>query len=304
MKNKIIELTLFVIFLSLIFLSNVVTEELRNALEVFFYVLFPSIFPFFLISNLLIEYNFVHTINKIFKGLVQKVFHVGGAASFIIIMSMTSGFPSGAKYINSLYKKNMISLDQANYLITFTHFANPLFVLTVTKTIFNDTKTSVIILISMYLANFIIGFIIRPKKLQKEKNLEQNIIPNFSISLTSSIKSSIDLLILILGNTCFFFLITKLISTCFNFNSYVGCLINGFFDMTKGIQSISTLPCSSLFKSILVITFICFGGINVNMQVASIISDTKIDYKNFLLGRICQVAIATVILFILNLSIT
>ena len=28
---------------------DVVTEELRNALEVFFYVLFPSIFPFFLI---------------------------------------------------------------------------------------------------------------------------------------------------------------------------------------------------------------------------------------------------------------
>ena len=31
MKNKIIELSLFVIFLSLTFFSNVVTEELRNA---------------------------------------------------------------------------------------------------------------------------------------------------------------------------------------------------------------------------------------------------------------------------------
>lgn len=300
MKNKIIELVLFVIFLSLIFLSNVVTEELRNALEVFFYVLFPSIFPFFLISDLLIEYNFVHTINKIFKGLVEKVFHVGGAASFIIIMSMTSGFPSGAKYISSLYKKNMINLDEANYLISFTHFANPLFVLTVTKTIFNDMKISVIILISMYLANFIIGFIIRPKQIQNKRNLEQSAIPNFSTSLSNSIKSSIDLLILILGNTCFFFLITKLISTYFNFNSYINCLINGFFDMTKGIQSISTLPCNVLFKSILVITFICFGGVNVNMQVASIISDTKIEYKNFLLGRICQVAVASIIVLILT----
>lgn len=301
MKNKIIELSLFVIFLSLIFLSNVVTEELKNALEVFFYILFPSIFPFFLISDLLIEYNFVYTINKIFKGVVEKVFHVSGAASFIIIMSMTSGFPSGAKYIKSLYKKDMISLEQANYLITFTHFANPLFVLTITKTIFNDIKISTIILISMYLANFIIGFIIRPKILQNKRNLEQNTIPNFSISLSNSIKSSIDLLVLILGNTCFFFLITRLISTCFNFNSYITCLLNGFFDMTKGIQSIGILSCGNLFKSILVITFICFGGINVNMQVASIISDTKIEYKNFLLGRICQVAIASFLIFIVYL---
>ena len=304
MKNKIIELSLFVIFLSLTFFSNVVTEELRNALEVFFYVLFPSIFPFFLISDLLIEYNFVHTINKIFKGLVEKIFHVGGAASFIIIMSMTSGFPSGAKYIKSLYEKDMITLEEANYLISFTHFANPLFVLTVTKTIFNDTTTSVIILIAMYLANFLIGFIIRPKKLQNKRNLEQSTIPNFSISLTNSIKSSIDLLVLILGNTCFFFLITKLISTYFDFNSYITCIINGFFDMTKGIQSISILPCSILFKSILVITFICFGGINVNMQVASIISDTNIEYKNFLLGRICQIALATGITYFLSIIVS
>lgn len=301
MKNKIIELALFVIFLSLIFLSNVVTEELRNALEVFFYVLFPSIFPFFLISDLLIEYNFVYTINKLFKKVTEKIFHVGGAASFIIIMSMISGFPSGAKYIINLYNKKMISLEEANYLIAFTHFANPLFVLTVTKTIFNNTKISILILISMYLANFIIGFIIRPKELQNKRNLEQTTIPSFSNSLSSSIKSSIDLLVLILGNTCFFFLITKLISTYFHFNSYITCLINGFFDMTKGIQSINVLSCSTLFKIILVITFICFGGINVNMQVASIISDTKIEYKNFLLGRICQVALACFLMFIFYL---
>ena len=214
-------------------------------------------------------------------------------------MSMVSGFPSGAKYIKNLYDRKMLSLDEANYLITFTHFANPLFVLTVTKNIFNNTKISIYVLISMYLSNLIIGIIIRPKSTLKKINLEQNNIPNFSLALTKSIKNSIELLIIILGNTCFFFLVTGLLITYFDFNSFIGVLINGFFDITKGIQSINNLSTTILFRGILTITFICFGGINIHMQVKSIIDDTKIKYSNFLLGRICQIAISSIIFIIL-----
>ena len=113
---------MFVIFLSLIFNSIVVTDELTTAINTFFTVLFPSIFPFFLISDLLIEYNFVHTLNKLFSKITRKLFHVSSASSFVIIMSMISGFPSGSKYIKTLYDKKMLSLDEANYLIIFTHF--------------------------------------------------------------------------------------------------------------------------------------------------------------------------------------
>ncbi len=285
--------------MSLIVNSNVVTEELRYALEVFFKVLFPSIFPFFLISDLLIEYNFVLTLNKIFSKITEKLFHTTAASSFIILMSMVSGFPSGAKYIRNLYDLDMLNLDQANYLITFTHFANPLFVLTVTKTIFHDNKIPIYILIAMYLSNLIIGIITRPKKIDKNINLKYQQTPNFALALSKSIKNSIDLLVIILGNTCFFFLITKLISIYSNLPLFFNVLINGFFDITKGIQSISMLSVNLLFKGILTTTFICFGGINIHMQVKNIIANTKIKYRNFLLGRICQIAIASCILIFL-----
>ena len=290
---------MIVIFLSLIFNSNLVTKELINALNTFIYILFPSIFPFFLISDLLIEYNFVYTLNKLLSKFTKTVFHTTSAASFIIIMSMVSGFPSGSKYIRSLYDKKMISINQANYLITFTHFANPLFVLTVTKIIFNNSIIPIYILISMYLSNIIIGIITRPKTIEKEINLYIKKTEDFSSSLTKSIKSSINLLIIILGNTCFFFLITELINTYFNLNSFLAVLINGFFDITKGINSLKVLDTAIIFKAILSITFICFGGINIHMQVKSIISDTSIKYKNFLLGRICQCGIAILIFYLL-----
>ena len=41
-------------------------------------------------------------------------------------------------YCTKCGNKNMLTVNQANYLITFTHFANPLFVITVTQKIFNN----------------------------------------------------------------------------------------------------------------------------------------------------------------------
>ena len=296
MKNKLLELLIVVIFLSLLIAPNLIKIEILNALEVFISTLFPSIFPFFLISDLLISYNFPITLNKYLKPITRHLFHIEGASSFIIIMSMLSGFPSGAKYIKTLLDRKLIDIDEANYLITFTHFANPLFVLTVTKEIFKSTNLSYIILICMYLSNLILGIIIRPKKIKSnKKSLEILKVPNFSTNLTSSIISSFKLLAIILGNTCFFYIVTGLIMKLLHQNQLLTILTNGFFDMTRGITYLTTLSGFTTLKSILILTFLSFGGVNINMQVASIISNSNIKYSNFLIGRICQCALSITI---------
>lgn len=300
MKNKLIQVVIFVIFLSLIISPGLITTEITKALKIFIYTLFPSIFPFFLISDLLINYNFCNTLSKYFSKINNFLFHTANASNFVIIMSIFSGFPSGAKYIKTLLDKKLLNLNQANYLITFTHFANPLFILSVSKLIFNNSTLGYLIILCHILANIIIGIIVRPKEKEINKPIELNEIKPFSINLSNSIKSSFNLLLLILGNTCFFFIITKILTTYLNLNNFLSLLINGFFDMTKGITSISILNTSSiLFKGILLLSFICFGGINVHMQVLDIIGKSGIKYKNFLLGRISQLAISICLFFIL-----
>lgn len=299
MKNKLIEIFIFVIFLSLLFYPDIVHSELIDALTTFFKTLFPSIFPFFLIGNLLISYNFVNTINHLLKKITTKVFHISSNASFIIIMSMISGFPSGAKYIRDLLNKKTITLDQADYLITFTHFANPLFVLTTTSMLFQEKKISYFILLSMYLSNIVIGVVTRPKKIGKSHSIPCQEPPSFGEALTSSLTNTIDILIMILGNTCFFFLVSRLVTTFFPFNSFFTCLINGFFDLTKGITSLTLLNTSLCLKGMLVLSLISFGGINIHMQVLNLLQDTHVKYQNFLLGRIAQASISALLFFLL-----
>lgn len=295
MKNKLIQLLIFVIFLSLIFNRSLIISEIGTALHIFIFTLFPSIFPFFVVSNLLINYNFQETLNKIFSKITNFLFHTSNASNFVIIMSIFSGFPSGTKYIKDLYDKNLLSLNQANYLITFTHFSNPIFVLILTNNIFNNQKFSYLILVAHILSNIILGIIIRPKEKENIKYIERIKTLSFSNALTNSITSSLNLLLIILGNTCFFFVVTGIITSYFNLNLIEEIFINGFFDLSKGISEISFINNHLLFKSFLVLTFLAFGGINIHMQILSIIENTKIKYKNFLYGRISQIALSIII---------
>lgn len=298
MKNKLIQIFIFVIFLSLLFTPNLILNEVSSAINVFINVLFPSIFPFYLISNILINYNFCETLNKYFSKITNFLFHTSNASSFVIIMSMFSGFPSGSKYIVELYKKNILNINQANFLITFTHFSNPLFVIAVTTPIFKNIKMSYLILLSHILANVIIGIIIRPKEKEDKTNIELKITDNFSTILSNSILSSLKLLAIILGNTCFFFIITRLITNYISLPPIFKVLVNGFFDITKGTNLLSLLN-NNVFKAIITLTFLGFGGLNIHMQVLNIINDTKIKYSNFLLGRISQIGISIIIFYII-----
>ena len=72
--------------------------------------------------------------------------------------------------------------------------------------------------------------------------------------------------------------------------------------MTQGLKHISLLNISNNYKALLICMIISFGGLSVHTQILSIISDTKIEYKPFLLARIIHVIISFIICsFLLNL---
>lgn len=288
---------LVILLLSLIYtLTNTqtITNEILTSLNIFITKLFPNLFFFFLLGDLLVNYKFVTILKKIFEPLLKFIFHIGGNSSFVIIMSIFSGFPSGSKYICSLVEKKCINENTANYLLTFTHFSNPVFILGTIAQILNR-RMATRILIAHYLANFIVALIIRPKKIETEPQLNLN-TTDFTTCLSNSIKNTTKILLFILGNSIFFNCISSIITTNIN-NNIITTIINGFFDITKGIISTNTINCTIVFKSILITTFLSFGGINVHLQVKNIIKEKrKLKYKNFLLGRISQTALSLIIL--------
>ncbi len=295
--KKFIMFTLIIISILVLINSNIVINSIIYSTKIFNNKIFPSLFPFFILSELLINYGFIEFSSILFKPLM-KLFKINSNCSFIFVMSMISGFPSSAKYTKDLYDKKYINSLEATKVLTFTHFSNPLFILGFISLILNK-KIGLYILIIHYLTNIIIGLIFR-KIIKTDINTNNKINNNyqsFSNVLSNSIINGFKTLFLILGTMIVFLTITNLINKYIGLNPLLKGIFNGMLEMTGGINTISNLNISLKIKSTLIGMILSFGGISVHMQIKSIISNTDIKYYPYLVARILHSALTGLIIF-------
>lgn len=297
---------LVTILVFIIYYSKDVMESVSFSISIWKDNLFPSLFPFFIISNLLLQYNFVDKISFLFKRIMPTIFKLPKEACFPLIISLFSGFPSGAKATADLVNENILTKEQGTSLLTFTHYSNPLFILGFIGTIIlGNQKLGTIILISHLLSGLIIGIIFRPKNIENNKNYNKTQSvrkkTNFGSALKTGIFTSLETMFLLLGIVTIFLILTTIMSKLLPCSETTKSIIAGILEMTQGIKLVSTLPISTLIKTVIITIFISFGGISVHMQVLSIISETKIKYKHFLLARILHSILAAILVFILYL---
>lgn len=285
-KSKIILIFLIILLTLYLLNSELITKNIIEYTNLFITKLFPSSFLIFTISSLLINYQIIETFFIKFKK---------PATAYVIIMSLISGFPSGPKYITQLYQKNYISEKEANRLLSFCHFPNPLFILGTLPQILNSKKIAIKILISLISSNILLSFLNKNKEKQILKS-NQITLP-FSISLSNAIISSLKLQILIYGTNIFFYLISVIITNNLNISPTTYALINSTFDLIKGPLSTALIP-SILVRSIIIISSLSLGSLSLNIQIKSILSDTSLSYKSFIFGRIIS-TIISIIIFLL-----
>ena len=270
---------LIFLLISYLFNSTLVINSILNYTNLFITKLFPVVFIIYVFSSLLIDQGIINYLTIFFKNKASII--------YIILISLIGGFPSGAKTTKEMLNKGYIDIDTANYLIRFTHFPNPLFILGSLKSLFNNNYP-ILILLSLIISNFIISLIYKRKIISKIP-ISNNI--TFSKSLSNSFNYSLKILINIYGSSIFFILILEIINHYLKLPIFNYVLISGIFDLTKGSFSTSLIS-NNLIKSILIIIFNSFGSIPIHIQTKSIISDTKINYNNYLISRIMQIPIS------------
>ena len=300
-KNYFYLFILIGVLLEMLFNSSLIINSVNFSFSLCINNLFPSLFPFMILSNILIEYGFVDIISEFLKPLVNKVFKSNEYGGVILILSLISGSPSNSKYISELLNKKLISEYDASKMLLYTHFVNPLFIInTIGISFLNNKKIGIIILISHYLGNFFIGILFRGY--HKYTNISKvnvtNIINNinrkrnnFIVVLSNSIVSSINTLLIILGVITSCLIITSIIN--------INPIFNGILEITQGLKYISTTNYVLLTKTILITFFISFGGFSIHAQCFSILSNKKIKYIPYLLARIIHGIISSTIVYIL-----
>lgn len=304
----------FVILTIIIFIVTTFTKSrelytiVNYSINLFITNIFPSLFPMFIISSLLIEIDIPIILGNIFQKITTKLFKTKKEASFIFFMSLITGFPSSAKYIDDLIEKKLLTEKDSQKILMFTFFSNPLFIVNTVGNIFlNNEIIGYLILISHILGNILTGIIFRNYNQSKNNNTQKinnlkhlnNKINNTNLfkTLTKSIKNSLDILINIFGVITFSLIIINLIFK--NQNNIINIFLIGITEMTTGLKLLSVSNTNEIIKMVISMFFLSFGGFSIHMQIFNILTKRKVKYLPFLISRIIHGLSSSIILFIL-----
>ena len=104
-------------------------------------IVFPSLLPFFIVSEMLIGFGVVKFIGILLEPLMRPLFRVPGVGGFVWAMGMASGYPAGAKITARLRQEDQLTKIEAERLVSFTNSSNPLFIFgAVSVGFFNNAK--------------------------------------------------------------------------------------------------------------------------------------------------------------------
>lgn len=304
---------LFLILLGFEILSNSkeVLKCVVTSIDIFKNNVFPSLFPFFVLSSLLIKFGLPEFMSSIFRKFMYLFFKTSGNCSFIFFMSILTGNPGCARYIKEMYLGGSINRCEAIKVLCTCSFASPLFVLGISSTLLDSESLPLLILLCHYLGNIIIGILIRnynPSIYDNKKvnffkaidNMHKKRISNketFGTIITNSLIDSINTLLLILGVITLCLVITTIINTNLNLPSTIQSVLNGFIEMTQGLKYISLEAIPLKMKAVLFVMILSFGGFSVHLQIMSILSDTDLKYFPFLVSRIFSSIISSLIMY-------
>ncbi len=283
----------------------------------------PSLFPFFIATELLCRTNFINILGRFLNKIMRPFFNVPGESATALLLGTISGYPVGAKVVCNLKKQKMITKTEAERLIAYTNNSGPLFILgSVGVSLFCNKQIGAILLISHIISCFVVGLIFKHWK-KNEFKIEHNFfheqenkmihVSDLGEILGDSIKNAISTILTIGGFVVLFSVILSIIETsgildifC-NVLSQIGItksfsksLVLGILEVTNGVKLSSALFSNYPTLSILLTSFLLgFGGFSVLLQVYSIITKEGISIKPYFYGKFLQGIISVFITWLI-----
>lgn len=317
-KRNILPMFFLLFTIGLLVFSKSNLPAVKSGLTLWATSVIPSLFPFFVATELLMHTNIVNILGKFLNKFMKPIFNIRGEGSFAFVMGLISGYPIGAKIATNFRKNNICTKEECERLLSFTNNSGPLFIIgTVGILMFKNSTIGLLLFITHFLACITVGFVFRFWKKNITSTLNNKIenfnhtknfvkISNLGEILAESINSSISTLLLIGG---FVVLFSSIISICkssgilnfaeyfftplfnlFNIDSsFIKPLFTGFLEITNGISIISNIACKKVSINIILCAFLLgFGGVSVLLQVFSITSKSDLSIKPYIYGKLLQ----------------
>lgn len=247
--------------------------------------LFFSLYPLMVIFSILNKIGFFIPFGRLFSHLTFAFLHLNANESAIYLASIFSGYPTFAKLIMDAYKEGQITQSGAEHLLQICSHGSLGFVVTTLGTVlFQNLKIGWHLWLIHVTANLILAIITKKKPNANKQNISQKTAV-FPI-IKSQLKECLVVFIYIFG----FILIFNILYTIF-LNPWP--LLHGWLEFSQGCLKLVSYSFETkfLFASI----FISFSSFSVIFQVSSVLENSPISLKPYLISRVWHALISALL---------
>jgi len=125
-------------------------------------ILFPALFPFLVLSELLLGFGIVHFLGTLLDPLMRPLFRVPGIGGFIVAMGFASGYPVAARLTSQLWEQKLLMREEGERLVAFTTTSDPIFLIgAVAVGFFHDAHVATVLAAAHYGSALILGLLMR-----------------------------------------------------------------------------------------------------------------------------------------------
>jgi sporulation integral membrane protein YlbJ len=324
-----------IITLSMVAYPKEAFDSAITGLNLWWNVVFPSLLPFFVLSEILMGLGVVHFIGVLLEPLMRPLFNVPGIGAFALSMGLASGYPMDAVITCKFRSNKMCTAVEAERLLSFTNTADPLFMFgAVAVGMFGMPELGLVIAATHYLSSLLVGVVFRfhgrsrdaktptlpaasstgilRKALRALYIARQKDRRSLSQLLGDSVKSSMNTILLIGGFIMIFSVLLKILSllgvttilhTFFAvFLNAVGfspqlapAMVSGLFEIDLGTLAASQANAPLLEKVVIASTIIAWSGLSVHGQVASIVIQSGIRILPYMFARVLHAILAALL---------
>lgn len=292
----------------------------RAGLMICYDLIIPSLFPFFVLSSLLVSLGFATLLGNSLRKCMWPLFRLNGSCAAALILGAIGGYPVGVRTAAQLYEEQQCTKKDVLHLSAFCNNCGPAFLFSVAGVGIFSSKTVGFLLLGTHLAaSCIVGILFRIYPFQKEKDeapagetLQKT--ASFSSVFSDCIKDSFSSTL----NVCAFVLLfsvllrlascsgllslsadllSRILPTVFS-PEICHSLIVGLFEISTGIYSLSDV-CTSPVALPLAAFILGWGGLSVHCQTLPFLNRCVSSLVPYFLGKLLQGLLAAILVALL-----
>ena len=278
----------------------------KDGLTLCFNVIVPSLFPFFVLSSLVVDLGLAAYLGRALEGLMRPLFRVSGSCAAAVALGFIGGYPVGARTALQLYQQGLCSKTEAERLLAFCNNSGPAFILGVVGAgIFGDSRIGFLLYLTHALASLLVGLLFRFYRGSERKHTPQShpkpiqtvtVPAAFTAAVTRSLQSTLNICAFVV----FFAVVLQLFSVYGVFAAlaqllslagfqpvWAQRLVAGLLELSSGVSSLRGT--TQLAGRVSMAAFMLgWAGLSVHCQVLSFLVDSGLSARTYLIGKLCH----------------